>query len=271
MPTLRGMRRRGYPSEAIARMCNEVGLTRRNSTVDIGLLEHAVRDELNTTCPRVMGVLRPLKVVLENFPEDHVEFVDAPYHPNDESFGSRTLPLSRVVYVERDDFLDDPPRKWHRLGPGREVRLRYGCLITCTDVIRDSAGEVVELRCQYDPESIGGNATDGRKVRGTLHWVSAAHAIEAEVRLYDRLFQVENPMGEEDFLTTLNPESLSVLQGCLVEPGLADAAAGERFQFERLGYFCVDSPAADGVRLVVNRTVGLRDTWAKQSGKPRQK
>ncbi|MBW2494280.1 MAG: glutamine--tRNA ligase/YqeY domain fusion protein [Deltaproteobacteria bacterium] len=269
MPTLCGIRRRGYPPEAILQFCDEVGVTKRDSVVDIGLLEHFVRDALNFGAPRAMGVIRPLKVVIENFPEDRVEELDAPFHPNDPSFGSRKLPLSRVVYVERDDFMEEPARKWFRLAPGSEVRLRYACLITCTDVIKDPAsGEVVELRCSWDPDSLGGAPADGRKVRGTLHWVSVSHAVEAEVRLYDRLFRDENPSaGDGDFLASLNPDSLEVLTGCQVEPSLANAQIGDRMQLERLGYFCVDPNSEVAGKLVLNRTVGLRDTWAKEAKK----
>ena len=269
MPTLCGIRRRGYPPEAILQFCNEVGVTKRDSVVDVGLLEHFVRDALNFGSPRAMGVLRPLKVVIENFPEDRVEELDAPFHPNDPSFGSRKLPLSRVVYIERDDFMEEPVKKWFRLAPGREVRLRYACLITCVDVIVDpNSGEVIELRCTWDPESLGGAPADGRKVRGTLHWVSADHSVEAEVRLYDRLFKNENPSaGDGDFLDSLNPNSLEVLSGCRVEPSLASAHSGDRFQLERLGYFCVDADSESAGKLVLNRTVGLRDTWAKEAKK----
>ncbi|HEX9814439.1 MAG TPA: glutamine--tRNA ligase, partial [Myxococcota bacterium] len=269
MPTLCGIRRRGYPPEAILQFCDEVGITKRDGVVDIGLLEHFVRDTLNSGAPRAMGVLRPLKVVIENFPEGRVEELDAPFHPNDPSFGSRKLPLSRVVYVERDDFMEEPAKKWFRLARGSEVRLRYACLITCVDVIADpKSGEVVELRCRWDPDSLGGAPADGRKVRGTLHWVSAEHAVEAEVRLYDRLFKDENPSaGGVDFLECLNPDSLEVLSGCRVEPSLAKAQSGDRVQLERLGYFCVDPDSASARKLVFNRTVGLRDTWAKEAKK----
>ena len=267
MPTLCGIRRRGYPPEAIVQFRDEVGITKRDSVVDVGLLEHFVRDALNFGAPRVMGVLRPLKVVIENFPEDRVEELDAPFHPNDPSFGSRKLPLSRVVYIERDDFMEEPVKRWFRLAPGREVRLRYACLITCVDVIQDpNSGEVVELRCTWDPESLGGAPADGRKVRGTLHWVSADHSVPAEVRLYNRLFKDENPSaGDGDFLDSLNPDSLEVLSGCRVEPSLASAQSGDCFQLERLGYFCVDPDSEPSGTLVLNRTVGLRDTWAKEA------
>jgi glutaminyl-tRNA synthetase len=269
MPTLCGIRRRGYPPEAILEFCKAVGVTKRDGVVDIGLLEHFVRDALNFAVPRAMGVLRPLKVVIENFPENQVEELDAPFHPNDPSFGSRKLSLSRIVYVERDDFMEEPAKKWFRLAPGREVRLRYACLITCVDVIKDpNSGEVVELRCTWDPESLGGAPADGRKVRGTLHWVSADRSVEAEVRLYDRLFKDENPSaGDREFLDSLNSDSLEVLSGCRVEPSLADTQPGARFQLERLGYFCVDRDRESAGKLVFNRTVGLRDTWAKQAKK----
>jgi glutaminyl-tRNA synthetase len=265
MPTLGGMRKRGYPPKAILRFCNELSITKRDATVDIALLEHCVRDELNERAPRVMGVLRPLKVIIENFPESSVDELEAPNHPNDPSLGVRKIPLSRVVYIEQDDFTEDPPKKWFRLAPGREVRLRNACLITCTDVIKDpDNGEVIELRCSWDPESRGGAPADGRKVKGTLHWVSAEHAIEMKVKLYDRLFQVENPMAEKtDFIQALNPDSVEVLSGCWIEPSIAGAQVGNCFQLERLGYFCVKS-AGDAVEpLTLVRTVALRDTWAK--------
>jgi glutaminyl-tRNA synthetase len=265
MPTLRGMRRRGYTPEAIRSFCERIGVAKRDGVVDVGLLEHAIREDLNRTSPRVMAVLRPLRVVIENFPEGETEWFDAPYHPEDPGFGSRKVPLSRVVYVEQDDFREDPPKKWYRLAPGREVRLRYACLVTCREVVKDEGGTVVELRCTWDPESRGGNAPDGRKVRGTSHWVSAAHAVDAEVRLYDRLFTAENPLDDSEgksFLDFLNPASLEVVQGVKVEPSLAEASALARFQFERLGYFCVDPDSAPA-RPVFNRTISLRDSWAK--------
>jgi glutaminyl-tRNA synthetase len=269
MPTLAGIRRRGYSPQAIRQFCDEIGITKRDAVIDVGLLEHCVRNDLNARAPRVMGVIRPLKVVIENYAEDRVDELEAPYHPNDPSFGSRKVTLSRVVYIERDDFLEDPPNKWFRLAPGREVRLRYACLMTCTEAIRDEAtGEIVELRCIWDPESLGGAPADGRKVRGTLHWVSANHAIQAEVRLYDRLFRTENPLsGEGDFLDALNPDCLELLSGCQVEPSLAGAQPGDHFQLERLGYFCVDPKSAPSGKLVLNRTVELRDTWAKEARK----
>ncbi len=263
MPTLSGMRRRGITPEAIVRFCDRIGVAKRDSMVDMGLLEFAVREHLNEITPRVMGVLRPLEIVIDNFPEGHTEWFDAPLHPEDPSHGTRKVPLTKRVYIERDDFREDAPKKWYRFAPGREVRLRYACLVTVVDVVKNDAGEVVQLRCTWDPESKGGTSPDGRKVRGTSHWVSAEHGVQAEVRLYDRLFSVENPMeGEGDFLSTLNPDSLEILKDCVVEPHLADAAAGTRVQFERVGYFCVDPDSKPGA-LVFNRTITLRDSWAK--------
>ena len=263
MPTLSGMRRRGITPEAIRRFCDRIGVAKRDSMVDMGLLEFAVREHLNEITPRVMGVLRPLELVIENFPEGHTEWFDAPLHPEDPSHGTRKVPLTRRVYIERDYFREDAPKKWYRFAPGREVRLRYACLVTVVDVVKNDAGEVVQLRCTWDPESKGGTSPDGRKVRGTSHWVSAEHGVQAEVRLYDRLFSVENPMeGEGDFLSTLNPDSLEVVNDCVVEPHMADAAAGTRVQFERVGYFCVDPDSTPG-SLVFNRTITLRDSWAR--------
>ena len=267
MPTVAGMRRRGYTPAAIRRFAERIGVSRRDSVVDVGLLEHALREDLNATSPRTMAVLRPLKLVIENFPEgEEVELV-APFSPNDESFGSRTLHLTREVFIERDDFMEEPIKKWFRLAPGKEVRLRYGALVTCNEVVKDDAGNVVELRCTWDPESKGGNAPDGRKVRGTIHWVSAKHAVDAEVRLYDRLFNDENPLDEAhegDFTDRINPSSLEVLQHAKLELSLAARGPGERVQFERLGYFVVDS---DSTRThpVYNRTIQLKDSWSKQA------
>jgi glutaminyl-tRNA synthetase len=265
MPTIQGLRRRGYTPESIRTFCDRIGVTKANTVVDVGLLEHAVREDLNKRAPRVMGVLHPLRVVIENYPEDQAEELDAINNPEDPDAGSRKVPFSRVLYIERDDFREDPPRKYFRLAPGREVRLRYAYFITCVDVVKDERGEVAELRCTYDPATRGGAAPDGRKVKATLHWVSTAHALEAEVRLYDRLFSVKNPTEEKegrDFKSYLNPDSLEILTSCQVEPSLEGAEAGARYQFERQGYFCVDPDSTPG-RLIFNRTVPLRDTWAK--------
>ena len=265
MPTLVGMRRRGYPPAAIRDFCDRIGVAKANSLVQIAQLEDAVRQELNTHAARVLVVLRPLLVVIENYPEGQSEELDAVNNPEDESAGTRKVPFSRVLYIERDDFREDPPKKYFRLAPGREVRLRYAYFVTCVDVVKDAAGEVTELRCTYDPETRGGYAPDGRKVRGTIHWVSAAHAVESEVRLYDHLFTKENPeevADGEDYTDALNPASLEILTGCRAEPIVADAPAGARYQFERRGYFCVDPDSSPGAP-VFNRTVGLRDTWAK--------
>jgi glutaminyl-tRNA synthetase len=267
MPTLSGLRRRGYTPEAIRNFCERIGVAKRNSIVDLALLEHCLREDLNRRAPRVMAVLRPLRVVIVNYPEDQVEELEAVNNPEDPSMGTREVPFSRVLYIERDDFREDPPKQFFRLAPGREVRLRYAYFITCTGVVKDDrTGEVVELHCTYDPATRGGDAPDGRKVRSTLHWVSAAHALETEVRLYDHLFANANPSADEesvDFTASLNPQSLEVMKSCRVEPSLADAAPGARYQFERLGYFCVDAVDATIGALVFNRTVTLRDTWAK--------
>ena len=265
MPTLTGMRRRGYPPAAIRDFCGRVGIAKANSVVQMAQLEDAVRQELNRTASRVMAVLRPLKVVIENYPEDRTEELDAVNNPEDESAGTRKVPFSRELYIERDDFREDPPRKFFRLAPGREVRLRYAYFLTCRDVVKDGAGNVVELRCTYDPETRGGYAPDGRKVRGTIHWVAARHALRAEARLYDHLFTAEHPEDVPegvDYRDGLNPASLEQVADCRVEPGLAGVPDGARYQFERLGYFCVD-PDSTPDALVFNRTVGLRDTWAK--------
>jgi len=267
MPTLSGMRRRGYTPEAIRDFCNRIGVAKSNSVVDIALLEHCVRQDLERRAPRVMAVLRPLRVVIDNYPEGQMEELEADNHPGDPSMGTRKVPFSRVLYIEREDFREDPPKKYFRLAPGREVRLKHAYLITCVRVVKDErTGEVVELHCTYDPETRGGAVPDGRKVRGTLHWVSAAHALEAEVRLYDHLFTKANPdeVGEEgrDFKANWNPNSLEILTSCRVEPSLAGAAPGSRYQFLRQGYFCVDPDSSDG-KLVFNRTVALRDSWAK--------
>lgn len=269
MPTLSGMRRRGFTPKAIRDFCEQIGVTKRDAIVDVALLEHRLREDLNATAPRVMGVLQPLRVVIENFPEGQIEEFDAPYHPQDASFGSRKVPLSRVVYIEREDFSENPPPKWQRLAPGREVRLRYACLITCREVVKGANGEVAEIRCTWDPQSRGGMPSDGRKVKGTLHWVSATHGVPAQVRLYDRLFRAENPMDVaegETFLSMLNANSLEVLTQSCVEPGLVAAKPGECFQFERLGYFNCDPVDSKPGALVFNRTITLRDTWVKQKG-----
>jgi glutaminyl-tRNA synthetase len=267
MPTISGLRRRGYTPESIRVFCERIGLAKRDSTVDVALLEHCLREDLNKRAPRVMAVLRPLKVVIDNYPEDRVDELDAVNNPEDPAMGTRKVPFSRVLYIERDDFREDPPKKFYRLGPGREVRLRYAYFVKCVDMVKDPAtGEVIEIHCTYDPSTRGGDAPDGRKVKATLHWVSAAHAVEAEVRLYDRLFLKETPGDEKagvDFKAHLNPGSLVVLRSCRLEPSLAHALPESRYQFERLGYFCVDPVDAGEGKLVFNQTVALRDTWAK--------
>ena len=269
MPTISGLRRRGFTSESIRAFCDRIGIARMNSVVDLAWLEQAIRDDLNAKAPRVMGVLRPLKVVIENYPEDQVDKLEAANHPADESFGKRILPFSREVYVEQADFLEDAPRKYFRLSPGREVRLRYAYLVTCTGVVKDDDGNVIEVRCTYDPESKGGNAPDGRKVKGTIHWVSAKHAIDAEVRLYDRLFNQESPDNVpegQDWKDNLNSDSLEILTSAKVEPSLGGAEPGTRIQFERNGYFCVDQDSTSE-KVVFNRTATLRDSWAKRQNK----
>jgi glutaminyl-tRNA synthetase len=265
MPTLAGMRRRGYTPEAIQAFLKRIGIAKNDSLVDIALLEHLLRQDLNRRASRVMAVLRPLRLVITNYPEDQVEEVEAINNPEDESMGTRKLPFSRVLYVEQEDFREDPPRKWFRLAPGREVRLKHAYYVTCQDVIKDADGNVLELRCTYDPGSRGGSTPDGRRVRGTLHWVSAAHALDAEVRLYDHLFVKPNPSDVEeggDFKDNLNPDSLEILDSTKVEPSLAGSEPGSHFQFLRMGYFCID-PDSQGETLVFNRTLTLRDTWAK--------
>jgi glutaminyl-tRNA synthetase len=257
MPTLSGIRRRGYTPQAIRNFCGAIGVSKTNGTIEIGLLEHFVREDLNKRAPRMMAVLRPLRVVIENYPEGQVEELEAVNNPEDPAAGTRKVPFSRVLYIEQDDFREVPPPKYYRLSPGREVRLRWGYLITCTGVVKDDNGEVVEVHCTYDPATRGGNAPDGRKVKSTIHWVSAAHALAAEVRLYDALFTTETPDG-----TDLNPASLEVLTDCRLEPALKNAPAFEHYQFERIGYFCVD-PDSSADKPVFNRTVPLRDAWAK--------
>ncbi|MGE5552108.1 MAG: glutamine--tRNA ligase/YqeY domain fusion protein [Bacteroidota bacterium] len=266
MPTISGLRRRGFTPEAIRNFCDRIGVAKANSTVDYALLEHCVREDLNKRAPRVMAVLRPLKVVIENYPEGKVEQLEAINNPEDPAAGTRLIPFSRVIYIEQDDFREVPPPKYYRLTPGREVRLRYAYFIKCTEVIKDAGGNVVELRCTYDPATRGGSSPDGRQVKATIHWVSAAHAVPAEVRLYDNLFAVEDPGAAADFLATLNPDSLEVLDSCLVEPSLREARPGDRYQFERVGYFCADPDGKKG-KPVFNKTVGLRDTWAKIAAK----
>ena len=267
MPTISGLRRRGYTPESIRDFCERVGVAKRDNVVDIALLEHCIREDLNVRAPRVMAVLHPLRVVIDNYPEGQVEEMDAVNNPEDPGMGTRKVPFSRVLYIERDDFLEDPPKKFFRLAPGREVRLRYAYFITCVDVVKDdSTGEIVELHCTYDPTTQGGSPPDGRKVQATLHWVSADHALEAEVRLYNQLFTKEDPDNAaegSDFKANLNPGSLETLKSCRVEPSLADSAPGSRYQFERLGYFCVDSVDSSDGALVFNRTVPLRDSWAR--------
>jgi glutaminyl-tRNA synthetase len=264
MPTLAGMQRRGYPPEAIRAFIDQVGISKSQSMVNIEMLEHFVRQHLNRTAPRVMAVLDPLKIVIVNYPEDQAEHLQAINNPEDASAGTRMVPFSRELYIEREDFMEAPPRRFWRLAPGREVRLRYAYFITCVDVVKDETGEVVELHCTYDPATRGGDAPDGRRVKATLHWVSAPHALDAEVRTYDRLFTVEDPLGVPegaDFVNYVNPESLQV-STCKIEPSVADAELGTRYQFERKGYYCVDLDAT-GERMVFNRSVSMRDTWAK--------
>jgi glutaminyl-tRNA synthetase len=265
MPTLSGIRRRGYTPEAIRNFCAAIGVSKTNGTLELAMLEHFVREDLNKRAPRVMAVLRPLKVVIDNYPEGQVEEVEAVNNPEDESAGKRKVPFSKVLYIEQDDFREDPPKQYYRLSPGREVRLRYGYFITAKSVVKNDSGEVVEVRCTYDPATRGGNAPDGRKVKSTIHWVSAAHAIDAEVRIYDKFFTKEDPNQVEEgqeFTANLNPVSLEVIAQAKLEPSLGNAPIGGRYQFERLGYFCVDSDSTPG-RPVFNRTVALKDTWAK--------
>ena len=273
MPTICGLRRRGYTPESIRNFCKRIGVNKFNSTVDIALLEHCLREDLNKTSPRVMAVLRPLKVVIDNYPEDQVEELEAVNNPEDAGAGTRKVPFSRELYIEQEDFMEEPVKKFYRLSPGREVRLRYAYFITCKDVVKDDSGQIVELHCTYDPATRGGDAPDGRKVKSTLHWVSASHALEAEVRLYDHLFSKEDPddVAEgKDFKSNLNPNSLEILSSCFVEPSLSKAEPGSRYQFERMGYFCVDPDSSED-KLVFNRTVTLRDTWARIQKAQKQK
>ena len=265
MPTISGMRRRGYSPEAIREFCRAVGVSKSNSTIDIAMLEHFLREDLNQTSLRTMAVLKPVKLVITNYPEDKSEELDAVNNPEDESAGTRRVPFSRELYIEEEDFMEEPPKKFYRLAPGREVRLRYAYFVTCTDVVKDADGRITEIRCTYDPETRGGNAPDGRKVKSTMHWVSAAHAVDAEVRLYSNLFTKEDPEDNPeglDFRSNIDPNSLEILAGCKIEPNLAAAKPLERLQFERLGYFCVD-PDSSPDHPVFNRTVTLRDEWAK--------
>jgi glutaminyl-tRNA synthetase len=264
MPTLSGMRRRGYTPAAIRNFVGSVGVSKTNGITQLQQLEYFLRQDLNHHVPRVMCVQKPLRVVIENYPDGQVEQMDAINNPEDSSAGTRQIPFSKTIFIEDDDFREDPPNKFYRLSPGREVRLRYAYLITCTEVIKDSEGKIVELRCTYDPATRGGNTPDGRKVKSTIHWVSADHALPAEIRLYDNLFVKEDPGDVEeghDFTENLNPDSLEVLSGCKIEPSVRDAERGTKYQFERLGYYCIDRNSND--ELVFNRTIGLRDTWAK--------
>ncbi len=262
MPTISGLRRRGYTPESIRNFCDRIGVAKRNNVVDIANLEHAIREDLNVRAPRVLGVLRPVKVVIENYPDGQIEELDVINNPEDPSAGTRKVPFGKVLYIERDDFMEVPPKKFFRLSPGNEVRLRCAYFIKCTGVVKDAAGQIVELRATYDPATRGGDSSDGRKVKATLHWVSARDAVDAEVRVYDRLFTHEDPAGTENYLDHVNPASLEVIRAAKVEPSLASAPAGARYQFERLGYFCVDQDSRPGA-LVFNRTVSLRDTWAR--------
>lgn len=263
MPTVSGLRRRGYTPESIRNFCDRIGVAKRDSLVDAALLDHCLREDLNRRAPRVMAVLRPLKVIIDNYPEEQTEELEAINNPEDPEMGTRKIPFSREIYIEQDDFREDPPKKFFRLAPGREVRLKHAYFIKCESFVKDEeTGEIIQLHCTYDPQSRGGASPDGRKVMGTLHWVSAAHALEAEVRLYNHLFIKENPLEDEDFIANLNPNSLEVLTSCKIEPGLAGAPPENRYQFLRQGYFCVD-PDSTGAKPVFNRTVGLRDTWAK--------
>jgi glutaminyl-tRNA synthetase len=269
MPTISGMRRRGYTPEAIQNFTERIGVAKRDSTVDLALLEFHVREDLNRRAPRFMGVLEPLKVIIDNYPDDQTEELDAINNPEDEFSGIRKIPFTKDLLIEQSDFMEAPPKNYFRLTPGREVRLRYAYFITCTKVVKNKTGKVTEIHCTYDPATRGGDSPDGRKVKGTIHWVSVKHAIPAEIRLYDRLFTIPNPTGDKDgrnYKEFLNPDSLRVLKNCKIEPNLKGAEPGFRFQFERLGYFCID-PDSTPENLVINRTVTLRDTWAKIAGK----
>ncbi len=267
MPTLSGLRRRGFTPESIRNFCERIGVAKRESIVDVALLEHCLREDLNFRAKRVMAVLDPLKVVINNYPENETEELEAINNPEDESAGIRKVPFSREIYIERSDFMENPPKKFFRLAPGREIRLKHAYFITCNEVIKNERGEIVELHCTYDPASRGGASPDGRKVKGTLHWISVEHAIDAEIRLYDRLFVKENPLEDEDFISNLNKDSLQTLKFCKLEPSLTEAKAGEFYQFMRQGYFYVDSKDSKSEKIVFNRTVGLRDSWSKTQKK----
>ncbi|HOL91312.1 MAG TPA: glutamine--tRNA ligase/YqeY domain fusion protein [Clostridiales bacterium] len=263
MPTLSGLRRRGYTPASIWDFCERIGVAKTNSTVDYGLLEHCVREDLNASAPRVMAVLNPLKVIIDNYPDDQVEWFDVEVNPEKPEMGTRKVPFCREIYIEQDDFMENPPKKYFRLYPGNEVRLKNAYYIKCSHAVKDTEGNIIELHCTYDPESKGGSTPDGRRVKGTLHWVSARHAIDAEVRLYDHLFTVPDPGAAEDISTIINPDSLIVLKHCKMEPTLADTKPGDHFQFLRMGYFCTD-PGSEPGKLVFNRTVGLKDSWSKE-------
>lgn len=265
MPTISGLRRRGYTPNSIRNFCEKIGVTKTNGVTDVALLEYAVREDLNKTAQRVMGVINPLKVVITNYPEGQVEELDAVNNPEDPSMGKRKIPFTKEIYIEREDFMENAPRKFFRLSVGKEVRLRYAYFITCNEVIKDENGEIIELRCTYDPASKGGTSPDGRKVKGTLHWVSTTENVEAEVRVYDRLFNDPAPSGHKDknYLDFLNPESLNVLPKCYIEPFVKDAKVEDHFQFERLGYFNIDKDSTSE-KMVFNKTVGLRDSWSKK-------
>ena len=263
MPTITGLRRRGYPAAAIRDFCERIGITKKDSQIDVGVLENCVREDLDFNAPRAMCVLKPLKVVIENYPEHQSEELDASNHPKRPELGKRKVPFSREIYIEQDDFMEEPPKKFFRLGPGREVRLRYAYYVTCTDVIKDDAGNVVEIRCSYDPETRGGKSADGRKIKGTIHWVSAADALPVQINSYDRLFNTANPGAADNLIDSLNPQSLEVLSNCFAEPSLAQAKAEQAYQFERTGYFTRDKLDSSDNKIVFNRTVTLRDTWAK--------
>jgi glutaminyl-tRNA synthetase len=267
LTTLVGLRRRGYTPNSIRTFCAEIGVTKKDSTIEMGVLENAIRQDLEAGAKRVFGVLKPLKLVITNYPEDQSETFEVSNHPKDESMGKRHIPFGREVYIDQDDFMLDPPSKFFRLGPGREVRLRYGYAVTCNEVIQDDDGNVVELRCTYDPLSAKGKTADGRKIKGIIHWVSAADAVDAEIRVYDRLYNEPNPGAAEDFISLINPDSLQVFPDAKIEPSVLEASTDDRFQFERVGYFCFDSEDHSSDKVVLNRTVSLRDTWANVAKK----